>query len=150
VSARRALLSIGLILSASLGIASCGGKPQSVAAQVRQWSAGAGFPDLDDALTADFPAVAAGLASGDLKALKTACAGLGIDESNVYDTLVTPSRALTNLLNTALDGLGDDASRCNALTADTPGSVAALRRSLRAHEAEYLRARTIIVDDGGG
>lgn len=145
----RGLVAFAVVAAVGIGSASCGGKPASISSQIEQWSAGAGFPALDQALVADFPALDAGMRGPNLKALKTACAGFAIDAGNIYNTLVTPSVSLTALLNTALTGFANDAQRCSALGSDTPRSSARLQSSLKSHEAEYARAERIIAAAGG-
>lgn len=127
-------------------LGSCGeGKPASISSQIRQWSNDAGFPDLDGALIADFPAVRAGIDAGNLKALKTACAGLSVDAASIYDTLVTPDHALTEALDRALTGLGNAGNTCTALGSATKRATATLRRQLETNEALYRNARSIVL-----
>jgi hypothetical protein len=147
----RGSLMVVLLAGGGLGLASCGGgKPASMASQIKGWSVGAGFAELDQSLVADFPAVRAGVAGGDLKALKTACAGLTIDAGNIYDTLVTPDPSLTNALARSLTGLAGAGSTCNRLTVDTTASTGGLRRMLAVNETLYSKARSVILAAGGG
>ncbi|HWD23866.1 MAG TPA: hypothetical protein VG368_00215 [Acidimicrobiales bacterium] len=133
-----------------LGLASCGGsKPASISSQIRQWSLNAGFPGLDSALVADFPAVRAGIDAGNLKALKTACAGLSIDAGSIYDTLVTPDHALSEALARALTGIADVGNTCTALRSVTKATTATLRRTLATNEALYRKERAIVLAADG-
>jgi hypothetical protein len=116
-----------------------------MAAQIRQWSAGAGFPDLDQALEADFPEMRAGLASGNVKALKTACAGMSIDAGNIYNTLLTPDHALNDALARALSGLANVGQRCSTLRSVAPSAARSLAAALAADEALYNKERAVIV-----
>jgi hypothetical protein len=145
---RPALAALFLFATAA-ALSSCGG-PASLSSQIQAWSSEEGYPALDQALVADFPEVAAGLKSGQLKALKTACAGLQIDAGSVYSILVTPDRTLTNQMAASLTGLSNDAARCAALASDAPVATEALRRSLSSHEAAYDAARAFIAAHAGG
>ena len=144
MSLARVVAVAGALCGCALGVTACGA-PLSVSAQIRQWSAGAGYPDLDQALEADFPEVRAGITSGNLKGLKTACAGMSIDAGNIYNTLVTPDHALTNALARALSGLAKVGQQCNDLRSGTAAATAALARELSADQALYDKERAVIV-----
>jgi hypothetical protein len=147
----RALVLALVIVCSGVGLAACGGgEPASTSSQIRRWSTQWGFPALDRTLLADFPAVRAGIESGNLKALKTACAGLTIDAGKLYSTLVTPDRALTEALARALTGLADTGSTCSALRSVTKDSTAPLRRKLAANEARYRNARKVVLAANAG
>ncbi len=131
------------------GVTACGSGHATPAAKLEGWAKGAGFADLDSALTADFSALRAGFSSGDLRALKTACAGFAIDAGGIYDVLPTPDATLTAQLNTALTDFGSEAVRCNDLTSTAPAATASLRRAIARDEAIYDRARRTIDAAGG-
>jgi hypothetical protein len=145
----RLLLSAVALAGASVGLVSCGGPPASMSAQIKQWSIGAGFADLDRVLEADFPEVNAGIKSGNLKALKTACAGLAIDAGSIYNTLLTPDHALNTALASALSGLANAGNICNALQSDAPSATTSLRHILAGNEALYAKERRIIIAADG-
>ena len=144
---RRALLFAIACGVGGIGAASCGGKPPPMATQIASWANGGSFSDDDASLEADFPAIEAGFAGTNLRALKTACDGLGIDASTIYGNLPSPQPSLTNELNDALTGLEGDATACNALTSLTSDRANSLERSIVSHAAEYGRARKVIIAD---
>jgi hypothetical protein len=126
--------------------AACSSTPSTPAAELAQWSNGGGFPSLDQAVQADFSSLRAGFSSGDLRALKTACAGFSIDAGSIYDTLPAPksSPKVTSELASSIGGFGRLGDQCSALKVDTARSVAGLRKELSENEAIYDRARAVI------
>jgi hypothetical protein len=96
---RSRLVAAAGVVGVALAVSACGSGHPTAAARLRAWESGASYASDQGYISSDIREIAAGIRSGPLDALHTACDGLGVDAANAYGELPTPDQTLTDDLN---------------------------------------------------
>ncbi len=96
---RSRLLAAAATLGLALIASACGGSHATLAARLTAWKSGSSYSSDQGLISTDIREIATGIRSGPLKALQTACDGLGVDAADAYGELPTPDEKLTDDLN---------------------------------------------------
>lgn len=93
-------------------LASCGRPTAPLSAQMRQWVSSSGFQGIQAAIRADAAQIRTERLQGHVRQAGLDCVALGTDASKVEGQLPTPSRALSDQLNSAYVNLIHYANPC--------------------------------------
>ncbi len=138
---------LGLCLALGGSLAACSNMSGSTAQQVREWSNGAGFPSANAQLNTDLAELAAGQRLGNLKELRTACAGFGVDAATLQGELPTPVTTITDELNDALSDYYDASTDCYQASSFHSAPFLSYERVLANGKRLYDQARKLLAAD---
>lgn len=139
---------LGLCLLLGGALAACSNMSGTTAQQVREWSNGAGYSADNAQLNSDLQSLAAGKRLRDLRGLRTACAGFGVDAATLQGELPTPDTAITDEINNAMTSFYNASLSCYAASSFSSSSFRTYERELASGVALYDKARKQLAHDG--
>lgn len=113
-------------------------------ARLRAWENGSSYSSDQHYISTDIGEIATGIRTGPVKAVRTACDGLGVDAANAYGELPTPDQSLTSDLNGEYLTATNAAQSCSAASSLRGGRIRRYLTLVVRVEADMRAARARI------